>query len=200
MARVVLGLGSNLGDRGRLLRSAVDALRAQEGVEVEGVSPVVATRPVGGPPDQPDFLNAVVRITTTLSPFQLLGACQRIEADHDRERTVRWGPRTVDLDIIDYDGLEMDEPTLTLPHALAAQRAFVLVPWSLLEPQALLRGRPVAELAERAPDRSGISARTSSLEQAPGPAQDAAPDVRRELDSDGVPDGDSERDEGRAGR
>lgn len=168
MARAVLALGSNLGDRGQLLRSAVGDLRVQEGLAVEGVSPVVVTRPVGGPPDQPDFLNAVVRITTTLAPFQLLRLCQRIEADHDRVRSVRWGPRTVDLDIIDYDGIEMDEPTLTLPHALAEQRAFVLLPWSLLEPQALLRGRRVAELAERAPDRSGISAQVFSLDRAPG--------------------------------
>lgn len=188
MARAVLGLGSNLGDRGQLLRSAVDALRRQEGIEVEAVSPVVATRPVGGPPGQPEFLNLVVRLTTTLSPFQLLAACRRIEADHARERTVRWGPRTVDLDIIDYDGLEMDEPTLTLPHALAAQRAFVLVPWSLLEPQALLGGRPVAELAEQAPDRPGISAGAFALEQAPGAAQQAQPGTG------------PVRDEGRAGR
>lgn len=167
MARALIALGSNMGDRGQLLRSAVADLEAQDAVTVEAVSPVVVTRAVGGPADQPDFLNAVVRISTGLAPFRLLELCQRIEAEHDRVREVRWGPRTVDLDIVDYDGLEMDEPTLTLPHARAHLRAFVLLPWSLLEPEARLRGRSVRELAQAAADLPGIGPETYDLSEAP---------------------------------
>lgn len=180
MPRAIIALGSNLGDRGPLLRSAVDALEAHDRVSVEAVSPIVSTSAVGGPAGQPDFLNGVARITTSLPPFRLLELCQRIEAEHDRVRLERWGPRTLDLDIVDYDGLVMDEPTLTLPHPRADRRAFVLVPWSMLEPDAVLDGRRVAQLAQEAPDRDGIAAQTLSLDDvgagpaAQGPGDDRA--------------------------
>ena len=134
MPRALIGMGSNLGDRGQLLRSAVEQLREAPGVSVEAVSPIAITDPVGGPPGQPQFLNGVVRLSTELPPEDLLALCQRIEADHDRVRLERWGPRTLDLDIIDYDGAELDGPELILPHPRAHERAFVLVPWLDADP------------------------------------------------------------------
>ncbi|NKE10343.1 MULTISPECIES: 2-amino-4-hydroxy-6-hydroxymethyldihydropteridine diphosphokinase [Kocuria] len=174
MRQAVIALGSNLGDRAELLRAAVADLNATEGVEVVAASPVVVTHPVGGPEGQPDYLNAVVRISTTLGPFELLAVCQEIETAHDRIRDVRWGPRTLDLDIIEFGGLSMDEPTLTLPHPRAADRAFVLVPWAMMDPEARLNGQPVRALAEQAEDLQGISPRSYPLltdAAAQGPAE-----------------------------
>lgn len=163
MRQVIIALGSNLGDRAELLRAALADLRAAKDIEVLDASPVVVTRPVGGPEGQPDFLNAVVKVQTTLGPFELLKVCQAIEDAHDRVRDVRWGPRTVDLDIIDFGGLRMDEPVLTLPHPRAAERAFVLVPWSMMDSEARLIGRPVRELAQEADDLPGIAPRSYPL-------------------------------------
>ena len=168
MPRALIALGSNLGDRGQLLRSAVESLRAEPGVAVEAVSPIAITDPVGGPPGQPQFLNGVLRLSTELSPWALLALCQRIESEHDRVRVQRWGPRTLDLDIIDYDGAVLDDPELSIPHPRAHERAFVLFPWALLEPRAELAGRSVAELAGQAQDAQGIRAQTFRLEDAPG--------------------------------
>ena len=158
---VVLALGTNLGDRAEALRSAVTALAGVEGLDVRRVSPVVETDPVGGP-EQPDYLNAVVLATTTLEPLALLRACQQVEADHDRVREVRWGPRTLDVDVVAYGSSVLDDPVLTLPHPRAHQRAFVLVPWSLADPDAVLPGPAggrVAELAQAAADRPGVRPR-----------------------------------------
>src|SRR4051794_6517987 len=98
----MLGLGSNLGDRRGYLRGAVDQLPA-EGIEVTTVSPVYETAPVGGPPDQQPYLNVVVAIDTDLSPRDLLAVCHRLEAAAERVRTVRWGPRTLDVDVLWMD-------------------------------------------------------------------------------------------------
>lgn len=174
MRHAVIALGSNLGDRAELLRAAVADLNSTQGVDVVAASPVVVTRPVGGPQNQPDFLNAVVRIATTLGPFELLAVCQQIETAHDRIRDIRWGPRTLDLDIVEFGGLSMDEPTLTLPHPRAAERAFVLVPWAMMDPEARLNGRPVRALAEQAEDLQGISPQSYPLltdHYAAGPAE-----------------------------
>ena len=158
----VLALGTNLGDRAGILRAAVTELDEVEGVAVDAVSPVVETDPVGGP-DQPDYLNAVVLVTTRLAAEDLLAACQRIEAGHGRERSVRWGPRTLDVDLIRYGDLLSDDPALELPHPRAHQRAFVLAPWLAVDPQAWLPSltgrRPVAPLLIEAPDRLGLRPR-----------------------------------------
>jgi 2-amino-4-hydroxy-6-hydroxymethyldihydropteridine diphosphokinase len=140
----VLALGSNLGDRGELLHDAVDALRATAGVEVRAVSPAVesvAIKLSGADPDAPRYLNAVVLIDTLLSPGELLAEAHRIEAEHGRVRAERWGDRTLDIDIVDFDGLESADPELTLPHPRAAERAFVLAPWLAVDPDAELPGR-----------------------------------------------------------
>lgn len=130
-----------MGDRLAALQGAVDALVASQAVEVLAVSGVYSTIPVGGP-QQDDFLNAAVLIDTDLSPHALLALAHRIEADHDRTREVRWGPRTLDVDIIvmrDSDGeIVLDTEELTLPHPRAYERAFVCVPWADVEPDAQL--------------------------------------------------------------
>jgi 2-amino-4-hydroxy-6-hydroxymethyldihydropteridine diphosphokinase len=107
---------------------------------------------VGGPAGQPDFLNMVITVETTLDPAGLLKHCQAVENKHHRVREVRWGPRTLDVDIITYGDVTSDDPVLTLPHPLAAKRAFVLYPWSLIEPAATLDGERISVLAARAAD------------------------------------------------
>jgi dihydroneopterin aldolase/2-amino-4-hydroxy-6-hydroxymethyldihydropteridine diphosphokinase len=147
--RAVLAMGANLGDRLATLWAAVGELDATDGVHVLDVSPVVETDPVGGP-DQPDYLNAAVLIETTLAPHALLDVCQAVEKGHGRERSVRWGPRTLDIDVITFGGLVARSGRLELPHPRAGERAFVLVPWLALEPDGALPGtsgrRAVREL------------------------------------------------------
>ena len=142
----VLGLGSNLGARQQELQRAVDQLAATPGLRVSAVSPVYETDPVGGP-DQPDFLNAVVLAVTDLPALDLLRRAQAIEAAARRTREVRWGPRTLDVDIVAYGDRASADPTLTLPHPRARERAFVLAPWRDADPDAELPGYgPVAAL------------------------------------------------------
>lgn len=139
---VVVALGSNVGESLDTLRHAVVALLGV--VDIDAVSPVVETDPVGGP-DQPAYLNAVVTGTTSVSPRALLRFLHDIEHAHGRTREVRWGPRTLDLDLIQYGDpafeadVRMDDATLTLPHPRAHERAFVLVPWLQADPEATLR-------------------------------------------------------------
>jgi 2-amino-4-hydroxy-6-hydroxymethyldihydropteridine diphosphokinase len=151
----ILALGSNLGASRDTLSRAVAELADQPGVRLQAVSPVVRTRPVGGP-EQPDYLNLVVSVETDLSPHDLLAHCQAVENAHHREREVRWGPRTLDVDIITYGDLVLDDETLTIPHPRAHTRAFVLQPWAWMDPGATLNGTPVSELAARAEDLPGL--------------------------------------------
>lgn len=122
MTRAFLGLGSNLGDRRRHLRVAVAAIP-----DVVAVSRVYETAPVGGP-DQGAYLNVVVRLDTERSPRELLEICREREAEAQRVRTVRWGPRTLDVDVLWVDGQTVDEPDLVVPHPRMFERAFVLMP------------------------------------------------------------------------
>lgn len=156
LSRAILALGSNLGEREGTLQSAVADLVDRPEVRLQNVSPVVTTKPVGGPPGQPDFLNMVIAVDTSLAPLDLLAHCQAVELAHHRTREVRWSARTLDVDIITYDEVRSNDPILTLPHPRAAGRAFVLYPWSLMEPNATLAGESVAELAASACDMSGI--------------------------------------------
>ena len=146
MTVAYLGLGANLGDRLASLQRAVDLLDA-EGVRVVASSRVWETEPVGGP-DQPDYLNAVVRVKTELEPMQLLAACQRVEGALGRVREMRWGPRTIDVDVLLVGDVTMESPSLTLPHPRMLERAFVLLPLLELEPDPLLPdGRRVLDAA-----------------------------------------------------
>lgn len=137
--RLVLALGSNLGDRLGTLQRAVDALAATPGLDVMAVSPVYETVPVGGP-EQPDYLNAVVVAETSQAAGDILRRAQAIEAASQRRRDVRWGPRTLDIDVIVYGDQMSDDPALTLPHPRAHERAFVLAPWRDADPGAELPG------------------------------------------------------------
>jgi len=155
---VVLALGSNLGDAQETLRDAIQDLDRISGLEITEVSPLARTAAVGGP-DQPDFLNAVLLARTRLAARDLLHACQAVEQAHGRVRDERWGPRTLDVDLIVYGSLTAVADDLELPHPRAHERAFVLEPWSQIDPDAVLPGLgggPVAALAATAPDRGGI--------------------------------------------
>jgi 2-amino-4-hydroxy-6-hydroxymethyldihydropteridine diphosphokinase len=131
--RAYLGIGSNLGDRLAYLQLAVDELGTTAGIVVVGVSPVYETAPVGGP-EQPDYLNAVVAVDTVLTARELLGVAQGIEAAAERVRTVRWGPRTLDVDVLLVGDERVDDPDLVVPHPRLAERAFVVVPLAELDP------------------------------------------------------------------
>ncbi|MFC8829985.1 2-amino-4-hydroxy-6-hydroxymethyldihydropteridine diphosphokinase [Streptomyces sp. NPDC057137] len=146
--RAVISLGSNLGNRLETLQGAIDALEDTPGLRVKAVSPVYETAPWGVEPgSQPSYFNAVVVVKTTLPPASLLERAQAVEEAFDRVRVERWGPRTIDVDIVAYADVVSDDPVLTLPHPRAHQRAFVLVPWHDVEPEALLTGRgTVSEL------------------------------------------------------
>jgi 2-amino-4-hydroxy-6-hydroxymethyldihydropteridine diphosphokinase len=146
--RAYLGLGANLGDRLGALQRAVELLDAIPRVRVLRSSRVYETDPVGGPP-QPDFLNAVVEVETDLSPADLLLACLSVEERLKRARSVRWGPRSLDVDVLTYGDEEVhwDQPDIQIPHPRMHERGFVLVP--LLELDAdppLPGGRRLAEL------------------------------------------------------
>jgi 2-amino-4-hydroxy-6-hydroxymethyldihydropteridine diphosphokinase len=146
--RAVLALGSNLGDRLGMLQGALDALGKMPGVDVVAVSGVYETAPVGGPPGQDPYLNAVILVDTTLPASVLLERCLAVEGAFGRCRTERWGPRTLDIDVITYDDQVSADEALTLPHPRAYERAFVLVPWLAVDQGATLPGRGrVAELA-----------------------------------------------------
>jgi 2-amino-4-hydroxy-6-hydroxymethyldihydropteridine diphosphokinase len=133
--RAFLGLGSNLGDRWAHLRRAVDQLRAGGRTPVTAVSRVYETEPMGGP-DQGPYLNLVVELAVApgSDPYQLLEECRRLEAAAGRVRAARWGPRTLDADLLWIDGVVLDDPELTVPHPRWRQRRFVLAPLGELAP------------------------------------------------------------------
>jgi 2-amino-4-hydroxy-6-hydroxymethyldihydropteridine diphosphokinase len=139
-ARVVLAIGSNLGDRMANLQGAVDALFGPPGLGFLAVSPVYETVPVGGP-GQPDFLNAILLGDALLPAREILDRGLAAEAARHRVRGVTWGPRTLDVDIIAYGDVVSDDPVLTLPHPRAHERAFVLAPWHDVDPDARIPGR-----------------------------------------------------------
>ena len=128
---VYLGLGSNLGDRMGALRAAIHALDHHDAIRIDrdgGIAPVYETSPVGGPPDQPPYLNTAIRIFTTLDPFELLAATQHIEIQLGRKRAERWASRTIDIDILLFGDQTIDSESLTIPHPRLHERAFMLFP------------------------------------------------------------------------
>lgn len=122
-----LGVGSNLGDRLATLQQAADLLGAHPGIAMRRTSRVWETDPVGGP-DQPDFLNVVAEIDTYLDPHDLLAVINRVESELGRVRDIRWGPRTVDIDILLIDDITIADDRLTVPHPRMQERAFVVFP------------------------------------------------------------------------
>lgn len=143
-----LGLGSNVGRRAHMLAAAIDALQAQEGLELLATSSVYETDPVGVT-DQPAFLNMVARFSCRLSPMKLLEAVQAIERRLKRVRTIRWGPRTIDVDVLLLGEERVATEDLTVPHPELTKRQFVLVPLAQVAPElSLPGGRTAGELAD----------------------------------------------------
>jgi 2-amino-4-hydroxy-6-hydroxymethyldihydropteridine diphosphokinase len=144
----LIGLGSNLGDRRATLEGAIAALAATPGVRVRRVSSYRETEPVGGPPEQGTYLNAAAVLETTLDPCELLHVLQAIETRSGRVRTVRWGARTLDLDLLLFGDRIIETTELTVPHPRLAERRFVLEPLVEVAPDAIepRTGRSVSEL------------------------------------------------------
>lgn len=153
-ATAYLGLGGNLGDPRAAMAAALRALDAGESISVVAVSSIYRTPP-WGKTDQPDFLNAVAEVSTTLSPRLLLDRCLYAERELKRVRNERWGPRLIDLDILWFDGRQIAEGDLEIPHPRMLDRAFVLVPMAEIAPDLVLGGE-TADSRARSIDRSGI--------------------------------------------
>jgi len=137
MTKAFIGLGANQGDPVENLKAALDCINNNPRITVTNVSSVYLTEPVGYE-DQPWFHNCVAELETDLEPFELLAALQEIEDELGRVRTVRWGPRTIDLDILLYDGMKLNEQHLVIPHPRMRERAFVMVPLAEIAPETLL--------------------------------------------------------------
>lgn len=155
LRRAAFSLGANLGDPAAALQGAVDLLTAAVVGADWAVSSVYRTAAVGGP-EQPDFLNAVLAVSTAADPTDLLAAAHGAEQAWGRTREVRWGPRTLDVDLLAVGVLVRTRPDLVLPHPRAHERAFVLVPWAEVDPDAVVPGLGrVADLAAAVP-ASGV--------------------------------------------
>jgi 2-amino-4-hydroxy-6-hydroxymethyldihydropteridine diphosphokinase len=141
-----LGLGSNLGDRRQHLAEAVRRLHVGPALQVVKVSSVYESSPVGMTA-QPDFLNLVVQVATAHTPYELLAECQRMETDLGRVRRERWGPRTMDIDLLLYGDAGIDDELLTVPHPRMRERSFVLTPLAEIAPGLKLDGKAIGELA-----------------------------------------------------
>ncbi len=156
----VIALGSNLGNRLEILQSAVDALADTPGLRVKAVSPVYETEPWGvDPGSQPAYFNAVVLVRTTLPPGSLLERGHAIEEALERVRDERWGPRTIDVDIVSYQDVVSDDPRLTLPHPRVHERAFVLAPWHDVDADAEVPGRGPVDGLLASVGRAGVTPR-----------------------------------------
>ncbi len=153
-ARAFIGLGGNIGEPQAAMREALALLDADPDTEVAAVSSLYRTPP-WGKEDQPDFLNAVAEVATRCAPRVLLELCLGVEAALHRVRAERWGPRTIDLDVLAYGETAVAEPDLVLPHPRLTERAFVLVPLAEIAPELAIRGVTVAEWLQRI-DTAGI--------------------------------------------
>jgi 2-amino-4-hydroxy-6-hydroxymethyldihydropteridine diphosphokinase len=155
--RCLIAIGSNLGDRLESLRAGVDELAATDGVVIDAVSKLYETAPIGGPENQGPYLNAALTATTTLDAADLLANLHRIEATRERERTIHWGPRTLDLDLLIYGDLVSELPSLLVPHPRQHERRFVLVPVCDVAPDLVhpVLGRTMCELLSDLPVEPG---------------------------------------------
>ncbi|PTM41642.1 2-amino-4-hydroxy-6-hydroxymethyldihydropteridine diphosphokinase [Bosea sp. 124] len=148
-----LGFGGNLGDPVAAFATALKALAGHDGIAVKRLSSVYRTPP-WGKLDQPEFLNMAVLLETEMPARALLAACLKLERAGGRERRERWGPRTIDIDILSYGGETIDEPGLQIPHPRIAERAFVLAPLAEIAPELQIGGRAVVALLEAVTDES----------------------------------------------
>jgi 2-amino-4-hydroxy-6-hydroxymethyldihydropteridine diphosphokinase len=158
LTRAFIGLGSNLGDSRATLRQAIEALN-WGGVAVVSRSSVYETDPVGGPEGQPDFLNQVIEVDTTLTPRELWERCAAVETTLGRARDheVRWGPRTIDIDVLLYGDETVDEPDLVIPHPRIAERGFVVIPLLEIAPDVRIPGLGLAAaLLAGLPESHGV--------------------------------------------
>lgn len=166
ISKVVLSLGSNEGDSASYLQQAVELLAETPDLMLVEVSPVYQTKPVGGVPDQPDFLNMIIIAESTLEPLTILDRTLAIESSLGREREIIGGPRTLDIDII-MVGKRVSEGDIELPHPHAHKRGFVLIPWLDVDPDGELEGHgPIADLVEDV-DTEGIVRRDDVVISAP---------------------------------
>nr|WP_318539991.1 2-amino-4-hydroxy-6-hydroxymethyldihydropteridine diphosphokinase [Terribacillus saccharophilus] len=150
MKQAWIALGSNIAPREMYLQQAIQMLSEQEEIKLNQVSTVYETEPVGYE-NQDQFLNLVAEVETSLDPMELLRICQKIEQDLGRKRIIRWGPRTVDLDILLYSTENMNVEELILPHPRMHERAFVLVPLAEIAPELLLKDKRVQEWLDTLP-------------------------------------------------
>lgn len=159
MADVLIGLGSNLGDREGWFRSALHRLDGHTGVDVRAVSPLYETAPVGGPPGQGMFLNACAALESSLDPHALLALMLDVERDAGRVRSVKDAPRTLDLDLLLFDDRVVDEPGLRIPHPAMTERPFVMAPAAALQGDRThpVLDRTLSELASEHDDAEGIA-------------------------------------------
>lgn len=156
MAQAFIALGTNVGERLQYLQRALVLLDNRQAIQVEHVSSIYETDPVGYT-EQRQFLNMVAEIDTELTPQGLLDEMRDVEDGLGRERTVRWGPRTIDLDILLYNQVEMNSETLQIPHPRMEKRAFVLVPLAEIAPDLSIPGRePLLTLISKTPDKEGV--------------------------------------------
>ncbi|WP_303984452.1 2-amino-4-hydroxy-6-hydroxymethyldihydropteridine diphosphokinase [Niallia circulans] len=157
MNKVYLSLGSNIGDRLEYIREAVQMLHNQEETKVVNISSVYETDPVGYE-EQALFLNIVIQVETSLNPLSLLEQCQKIESELGRKRIIRWGPRTIDLDILLYNQENIVSEKLIIPHPRIEERAFVLVPLIEIAPDIKLPNKPILlkESLQLLRDREGV--------------------------------------------
>lgn len=156
MVKSYLSIGSNIGDRLHMLSVSLKELNNTEGIEIKKISSVYETAPVGYT-DQDNFLNIAVEIETKLKPEELLKIIQKIELKLKRERKIHWGPRTIDIDIIDYDHQFINSEELILPHKEALNRAFVLLPlMEITSEDFVLNGQKIKDALNKAPHGKDI--------------------------------------------
>ncbi|KJS22321.1 MAG: 2-amino-4-hydroxy-6-hydroxymethyldihydropteridine pyrophosphokinase [Clostridiaceae bacterium BRH_c20a] len=151
MAKAYLGLGSNLGDKKTNVTTALEMLYKNPLIEVLKISSFYETEPIGFK-EQDWFLNVVVKVETLVEPYKLLSFCQAIEDHLQRKRLIRWGPRTMDVDVLLYENFSSEDPILTIPHPRMTERAFVLVPLEEIEPDLEIKGQRIGEFLNKLED------------------------------------------------
>lgn len=144
MNKAYLGLGTNMGDRIEYITSACEILSNNENIKIINKSNIYETK-AWGYTDQADFLNLCLEIETSLDEYKLLETCQEVEQKLNRERIIRWGPRTIDVDILFFNDIILDNENLSLPHPRISERAFVLIPLMDLNKNLLIKGKVISE-------------------------------------------------------